>query len=267
MKQTNPISVTFDRNVYESILGPDKCKRPESNLEHAAIIANYIEWKQIVPYISESAFTLETLRNEKGNRRRILTKDRKIISEPGDSFIRLGGDPSIHPGTTETDGYFLNKAIESGFKILPIFRFGRIVNLEIRPEWRYIKEYSEPMGLVDKWSEVVTYLEDLGAGFGFINSLLKIPENRQKPWTFYAEQYTGSDKKFNRAIAEWSDGDSVASHIASGITYFCTYDEAKGAGSKSVFSPNIKEALNKKFGLKVVSPQELVFILQGHLPA
>lgn len=117
------------------------------------------------------------------------------------------------------------------------------------------------MGLNDRWADVVIYLQSLGAGYTFLKTLLEIPETLNLPWTEYAKDYKGSEKKFNEAVAEWSDGDSVASHIASGIDYFCTYDEAKGAGSNSVFSSRVKNALKAEFGQIVLNPSELIAIM------
>lgn len=260
MNGINPVTVTFDRNVYEGIINPGKNGLLPEQSDHAALIAELIRVGRIAPFLCESSLTLETLSKKGNNRRDVLSRNRIELSDVGETSIRVGGVKDLYPGTSFIDRSYITGAIQIGFRILPIFRLGRLVNPDIQAEWRYYKEYEEYMGLAERWGEAVRYIEELGAGFASVKSLLKIPEDRMHPWTFYAKLYSGSEKKFNKAVAEWSDGDSIASHIANGIQCFCTYDQAKGAGSSSVFSQEIKDKLKLRFDLKVVSPEELIAI-------
>jgi hypothetical protein len=66
-----------------------------------------------------------------------------------------------------------------------------------------------------------------------------------------------------KAIAEWSDGDSVAAHISYGIDFFCTLDFAVGARDTSVFSPRNRAILENKYGIRFVTPEQLCSILQS----
>ena len=262
MKDNNAVTVTFDRNVYEGVINPGKSTISVLQSGHAEIIAGLIHSGRIAPFLGESSLTLETLSKKGANRRDVLSRNRVVVSDAGASSLRIGGMDNLYPGSSPIDRSYILGAIEMGFKVLPIYRMGRIVNTEIQPEWRYYKEDGDALKKKKKWGEAVRYIEGLGAGFSTVKSLLNIPEQRVHPWTHYAKSYSGSEKKFNQAIAEWSDGDSVASHIASGIQYFCTYDQAKGAGKSSVFSQENKEQLKLRFGLKVVSPEELIALFK-----
>ncbi|GAI59278.1 unnamed protein product, partial [marine sediment metagenome] len=68
-------------------------------------------------------------------------------------------------------------------------------------------------------------------------------------------------KKIAKAAAEWADGDSVAISIALGCDYFCTRDQAKGAGSKSVLSQENLEWLKADYGFKTITPEELANLI------
>ena len=75
-------------------------------------------------------------------------------------------------------------------------------------------------------------------------------------------KYGELKKKLSAAISEWSDGDSVALHIAYGIDYFCTNDQAKNSGTKSVFNPAIQAKLLDEFNFRKVTPAELLQVIE-----
>jgi hypothetical protein len=67
--------------------------------------------------------------------------------------------------------------------------------------------------------------------------------------------------KIAKAAAEWADGDSVAISIALGCDYFCTRDEAKGAGSKSVLSQTNLTWLQADYNFRTISPENLANLI------
>ena len=60
-------------------------------------------------------------------------------------------------------------------------------------------------------------------------------------------------KEFAEAIAEWVNGESLAAHYAAGNEFFCTDDNARKAGTKSIFHPENKNRLETEFGIKIIS--------------
>jgi len=68
-------------------------------------------------------------------------------------------------------------------------------------------------------------------------------------------------KKIAKAIAEGVDGDAVATCIGLGCNYFCTRDEAKGAGTKSVFGQDNLAWLKADYGFEVKKPEEIVSLI------
>ena len=61
-------------------------------------------------------------------------------------------------------------------------------------------------------------------------------------------------RKAREAINEWADGEAIAAHVAYGNDLFCTQDEAKGAGSQSVFSSVHRKWLENEYGIVFVPP-------------
>ncbi|OQC44060.1 MAG: hypothetical protein BWX59_02123 [Bacteroidetes bacterium ADurb.Bin028] len=67
--------------------------------------------------------------------------------------------------------------------------------------------------------------------------------------------------KIAKAAAEWADGDSVAISIALGCDYFCTRDQAKGAGNKSVLSAANLAWLSADYCFKTILPEDLAKLI------
>jgi hypothetical protein len=65
-----------------------------------------------------------------------------------------------------------------------------------------------------------------------------------------------------KAVAEWADGDSVASHIAINGDYFCTNDSAKKAGSNSVLSAKNVKVLYEEYRFRKITPTELAKLIE-----
>jgi hypothetical protein len=65
-----------------------------------------------------------------------------------------------------------------------------------------------------------------------------------------------------RAIAEWADADSVASHIGFGIDIFCSDDKGKSTGgAPSILDPTHRAWLTATYGMKFVTLSELAALV------
>jgi hypothetical protein len=70
-------------------------------------------------------------------------------------------------------------------------------------------------------------------------------------------QDSTEQKKINRAVAEWADGDSVAAHYGYGIDLFCSEDFGKNASPASVFDDDSRAWLTEVFGIRFVTLGQL----------
>ncbi|MGI6521059.1 MAG: hypothetical protein ACOX2D_07980 [Fermentimonas sp.] len=110
---------------------------------------------------------------------------------------------------------------------------------------------------LDKAVEVSEKIEKVGAGIAQIKAIGE--KYNHLSWVQGIKKAPKSDiKKIAKAAAEWADGDSVAIAIALGCDYFCTRDQAKGAGKKSVLSKTNLAWLYADYGFKTILPEDLV---------
>ena len=157
---------------------------------------------------------------------------------------------------------YLPKAIKLGFKILPSYRAGKIINPAIDKSWYYLPDVVNIFDIPNKFSTIIDLIENEGFGFAALKKLIQCTNESAKPWVTFLKEFQGSSKELQKMIAEWSDADSIGLTIANGIKYFCTKD---GSGKKdkkwSVFSNKMKVALNQKYGVEFLTPKELVGIM------
>lgn len=256
--------VTFDSNTWRKIATPNNFPK-DPLISKYRYIADKIKDGTIKPFISETIFTLEGVK--RGDRKNIFKNykaiyNRKAVINSDGSMLctfTYGPDENIHPGNNEFLKEHLHDAISMGFKILRFPRIAGIVNGDIEP---YLYEFDSVEGAnyYSRLFEIAQYIRSLKAGEYNIN---KIGEKYNPNGWFIGVGMApdSEDLIIASAVAEWSDGDSVASHIALGGDYFCTNDKAKGAGANSILSSNNVAKLKEKYGFKSVTPDELVEII------
>lgn len=252
------MKVIFDSNVWRHISSPHKFPS-DPDIVHLSKIRDEIKNGNIEPYISETVFTIESIKRK--DRKKFVSNYRPLIvftefdsatSSTNKSVI--GSSESDHPGNHPILQEHLDDAISLGFRIVRCPRIAGILNPDIE-NLRYklsgtaLKEYH------DKLFDVGSEIEKKGSGFHHIK---EIGEKYDSTW------FKGIDKapesewgNIANAMAEWADGDSVAIAVALDCDYLCTRDTAKGAGTKSVFSVDNLNWLDNDYGFKSISPNDL----------
>ncbi|MDD5460433.1 MAG: hypothetical protein PHG00_02190 [Methylococcales bacterium] len=251
------MKVTFDSNVWRWVVAPeDTPVHKDSPIYHE--INRLCSNGLIEGYLSGSMFAWEAVTRLK--RKDVLSKDCGNISlseleEVGHCLhrrISFGSDPMAHPGTPQKFIYYLEKARGLGFKVMHIPRLGYLSNPNLTElDWA---DYDVLIG--KRFADVVEIIESRGCGMAQLQS---IGHHYATDLLKAMEIASASEiKAVANAVAEWADGDSVAIHLAYGNDFFCTKDNAKGAGQHSVMASKNVECLAKMFDLKKVSPEELV---------
>lgn len=110
-----------------------------------------------------------------------------------------------------------------------------------------------------RFFEALSFISSLDAGIEVAKSIGNKFRTCERVW--YEALKHASARQAKLAIGEWADGDSVAAHISCGIDFFCTRDEARDAGSKSVFASENRVKLIERFGIVFVHPDELLGLL------
>lgn len=252
------VSVTFDSNVWESVVDDAKRSAAPCFLE----IHDLILQKAIDPYFFEGIATLETI--QKQDRKKHIAEFKPTIS------IQIGDEePRVSEGTPppELSEYLketIPKAIDMGFKFI---RTPRIGGHGIDPSAEYVaKDIKFSLSeRLDRTFDVLRFIESLGAGKAKLDKdILKNPGIGLVEKTTNDTSLT--DKQFAKNIAEWVDGDAIAAHYGYGIDYFCTNDKASGAGASSIFSSINLKSVCEKYGIKVISPNELLGYTRPRAP-
>jgi hypothetical protein len=244
------VSVTFDSNVWESIV--DDTKRNDSPAYPK--IYDLIKNDEITPYFFEGIVSLETIQKE--NRKGYIGGFKATIS------IQVGDEePIVSEGTPppELSEYLkvnIPKAISMGFKFIRNPRIGGH-GIDASADCA-AKDIKFPLDeRLQRTFEVTRFIENLGAGKGKLDN--DIEQNQGGGMVDKTKNETNlTNKQFAKNIAEWVDGDAIAAHYGYGIDYFCTNDRARGAGVNSIFSAANVNQVRQKYGIKVVSPDELL---------
>lgn len=260
------MKVLFDSNIWQIITIPEDYP-DEGNLNDFKKINSAILGKTLDGYISETVFTIEAIR--KVERQDFFSSARPMIKscvkEEENNTISL----KITIGPNEKDAInfnerpilkrYFDQAKDIGLKITNLPRIGGLKNPEI--EASTLKLDGEILSAyLEKVCSVGRAIEARGAG---IAKIKKIGEKYDaKNWFNGLKKSPETERKnIAKAAAEWADGDSVAISIALECDYFCTRDQAKGAGNSSILSPVNLAWLQSTYGFKTITPEELVKLL------
>jgi predicted nucleic acid-binding protein len=256
------IKVCFDTNVFNRLID-DHQKEDALKYIYNAILNTTIE-----PYVSESIFTLEAIQRK--DRKEVMSQQKLKIdtnisagkqnTDPVKMSFTLGPSKAAYVHLTTEQKRRIDIAKDLGFKILRIYRIGGFINQDIKDSYEYLMvkltaNENEIFGECGKYIQ-----DDLSAGFKIINDFLKerYPADIFTTALKKLQDDDGVSKKnFAKYIAEWADGDSLATAVAHKIDYFCTNDNAQGLGQRSVFSKENKVKIQNKFNINIVSSEEL----------
>jgi len=258
------MKVIFDSNVWQIIAIPNDPQYVNEPLlsEFKKIRQAIIEGK-IEAYLSETIFTLEAIKKVErqdffSSRKPKIDFKEKVVGNTINTGITIGPEKGIDFNERPILKKYFEEAIALGFRIISLPRIGGMVNEEIE-DVRYKLENGEFSKYFDIACEVSNRIEGNGAGMSQIEEIGKaynptkwLKGLKKAPPTEY--------KKIGKAVAEWADGDSVAICIGLECDYFCTRDQAKGAGNKSVLSFDNLEWLKRDYGFETILPEKLATI-------
>ncbi|ACF12156.1 hypothetical protein Cpar_1764 [Chlorobaculum parvum NCIB 8327] len=242
------MKIVFDSNVWEKVV--------DSEAEPYRTINMKIRGNLLVPFICEAAISLEQIPKMhragffKTYKPKFEFKDTQSVDNRVCTEFSISPNNELHPGLPEVLISKLALAQRLGFKVIHMNRFGTVRTNEI-PKDMYV-QFDENGGFwrrAELFSECVKFIEKMGGGqskysrfkqeFGLSDGTLQIPENKRNA--------------FIKAIAEWSDGDSIAACYSMGIHLFCTDDRGQNAGCSSVFFPDNIKKISERFEVEVIS--------------
>lgn len=260
------MKVTFDSNVWESIVGPVHKKSSVYKTLH-----ENIRNKTITPYFCEIALSLESIFKVNRLSHSSTYKPKlEIVKEEFDgerfhSVIKFGPDNDAHPGMHSALKTKYHAAVALGFKVLTMTNIGTARAKEILDDEKIkFSTIDDFWAYAERLSECSSYIESIGCGANEYHRLVDKYGIKRTPYEIICHIKSKAEvKRFSASVAEWADGDSISAHYAFGNDYFCTNDKAVNAGSKSIFYPDNLRLLSKKFRVKVIRPDELAYLIVG----
>jgi hypothetical protein len=242
------VRVTFDSNAWEAIFDPkDSLNEP---------LRQRLENGSLKGFICDTAFRIEAIKkSERDDYFQSSKMDTKIkIRYGGNGKIVLdmsiGPADELHPGIPAAQLVKLEAAIKSGVRLLRGMNWlGLPSPKEIHNRNLYALETTaEDVGEREHTHACVMHaIEKRGVGravFEALGGWSNASTSRQPP------------KKFQAACAEWSDGETVSSHIAYKNDILCTNDFGRSAG-KSIFDADNRTWLTSTYGVQFATLDEL----------
>jgi hypothetical protein len=267
------VTATFDSNVWRQVVSPERFPNDTAAEAFLKLYA-FAKIGHLRGMLSETMFNLEPIpKKERAAYFRCYKPKatHSVISHKGGVYhgrVQIGPDLLSHPGNSPNHKSHLRDALALGFKLLTCQRTGMPRSPDTDPSMFLAQTDCELKDVLEQLEPALDFVSGLGAGFEHARALgnrFRQPEDQVWYEGFFR---VPEDEKHLvwKAVAEWADGDSIATHIAHRIEYFCTRDRAVGGGAGSVLSSTNRDTLNAKFGIVFVTPEELVPIIENKLP-
>jgi hypothetical protein len=258
------MKVTFDTNVWRRLF-PGEQEFHLKWLAYAPYIRDKIVSGVIQPYICEIAISLESIKREKRLQffgsygPKIEIKELPSNGATIHSKFTLGPNNEAHPGLPPELKKDLNLANSLGFKVLRMTNLGTVRSNEIPSEMLINFENRESFWCyAEKLAKCSDFIRALGVGASEYHKLKnEFGIESDSPFTILEKVEASQKEIFIKAVAEWVDGDSLSAHFAYGNDFFCTEDQAKNARDRSVFYNSNIIKVKEKFGLNILSVEEL----------
>jgi hypothetical protein len=244
--------VSLDSNVWEEIF---RSAAPEY-----LVIRNALAARGVDGFICEAAFRIEAIRKEE--RSSYFAQPKFSANGPG-TVVTIDGKPHIHfsigpddkqhPGLPAVQADSLRLAVGAGIRLMRAMAWmGLPAPLELcDPNIFAAETEDERKEREQRQLEGYARITALGVGKAAFDAAGGWePPGIRRP----------TDKAFQKACAEWADGELVAAHIAYRNDALCTNDRARATGS-SVFDPDNRTLLTREFGVRFLTTAELAELL------
>jgi hypothetical protein len=251
----SPLRVTFDSNAWQMAVMPSLASRTPVYADFVAI-HDALRTKQIQGFISETVGTLEAIKNV--GRKAYFTSikpkvDVQVVNVTGGQAvlkIDIGTTHDQHPGLHRVLKERLELAIALEMRLMRAPRMTIPVPALFLDLAVFADEGDAPTSAArdNRWGGVMGTIEQRGVGGAVLRSLQEKAGGR-------AEDI--EEKEFARAVAEWADGDSVAAHVAYSNDTFCTEDQGRSAGGKSIFDEENRRWLSHTYDVRFATVAEL----------
>jgi hypothetical protein len=257
------LRVTFDTNTFDKVVRPSVYPNDPSYPD-LVVVHEALKRGDVVGFISETIITLEGLGKDQRavvlgttdlqRRTEQVSEDKFVITLTTEQAARQ----PLHPKQAER----FVAAFDFGLRLLGT---ARIAMPRVEGDF-YAFELPEALGeRINRFHNIMRAIEARGLGLPRAMSIADRWADRaarNEPW--YRVLSKAKDihetREVGRAVAEWSDADSVGAHYAYDNNLFCTLDVAAGEGRRgdpAIFDTDNREWLSSNFGIKFGSITDL----------
>jgi hypothetical protein len=129
-----------------------------------------------------------------------------------DMKVEIAPNTDSHPGLAPILSQALLRALELGFRLLPMTNWGTVRSPQVTNDMRaHIGGWDDYWAYAGRLSDCSRSIAQMGCG-SHNCSLLRVSQDEIPR------------NQFARAVAEWVDGDVLSAHYAYGCDVFCTND-------------------------------------------
>ena len=258
------LRVTFDTNTFDKVVRPNVYARDPNHADFVAV-HEALKRGDILGFISETIITFEGIgkdqrasvfgTTELRSRTEQVSDDTFVITMTPEQAAR----PPVHPKQAER----FVAAFDLGFRLL--MGAPRIGKPSVEGDF-YVSETPEALTQrLDRCVSILRAIEARGVGFSRAEALAEHWADRaapNEPWyrVLGTARDIGEKREVARAIAEWSDADSIGAHYAYANDLFCTFDEAAAEGRRgdaAVLDAENRQWLSSNFGIRFASRGDL----------
>jgi hypothetical protein len=257
------LRVTFDTNTFDKVVRPNVYPNDPSYPDFVAI-HEALKRGDVLGFISETIITIEGL--GKDQRAQVLgTTDLQRRTEQvlEDTFeITLTTVQTARQPLHSKQAERFVAAFDFGLRLLATSRVGMP---RVEGDF-YAFESPEALGeRLNRFHDIMRAIEARGLGFPRAEAIANRWADRaarNEPW--YRVLGTAKDihekREVSRAVAEWSDADSIGAHYAYDNNLFCTLDVAAAEGRRgdpAILDADNREWLSSNFGIRFGSITDL----------
>lgn len=264
--------VTFDTNTLADVVSPSTSQRADGEA-NGTKVRSALQAGVLQGYFCETVITLEGIKNADRSpvfgSTAINTTFRRGVAQDGNEihYIDMQAEQSARRPLDQRQADRFLSAFALDMKLLGAPRTA-MVRVDDPDNTRYVAEPDEEkLGQrLDRFYTAATAIEARGFGCAQAQAIadqIRTEIGGHEPFVSYlGKPLTQAEQRLvNRAIAEWSDGDSVAAHYGYGLDLFCTEDFGKGASKGSVLDEDNRSWLTEEFNIRFVTLSELATLV------
>ncbi len=258
--------VTFDSNVWEDVVCPERCAANRKCHEQALLVRKSLEAGQVTGFFCEAWTTLEAVM--KKDRPDFLAKQAielrlvETIQSDGttDMAVFMGPNQSCRPPLPPKFEVRLSEAIALGMRLLMV---PRLSELDLPTDF-YAPQTER---IARQTAKVLHAIEERGVGRAQIRAFGLELARRHACSGCFSDipdvPFCDDDrKKIVLLVAEWADGEAVAAHVGYGNDLFCSEDcNCTHSGTPSVLDPKNRQWLREEFRVQFVDLGKLAEML------